>query len=207
MSEEVTKTKTTHKMLRPTTRRTIYQPTDATYQPFSFNRMIPTPPTEPRKFIPYWNPADYLKDLKANGTNISVLEQLYKDNPPQSDVPDFKREQKNINIEPVQKLYRKYGKPARKPPLDERIKALHEAGYSEEELLDVMKKDAKRVAEQPELEKFLFDIFGDIGDKKPAATKKRTIVQILKIKKQSFVMPEPDDEELPNEDDITVDED
>ncbi len=194
-------------MLRPTTRRIIYQPTDTTYQSFFLERMRPTVPTEPRKFTPYWNPTEYLKDLKANGTDITVLEQLHKDNPPHNDVPILKKVNRNINIEPVQKLYKKYGKPARKPPLTERIKALHEAGYSEEDLLDVMKKDAKRVAEQPELEKFIFDIFGDIGDKKQAATKKRTIVQILKIKKQSFVMPEPDDEELPNEDDITVDED
>lgn len=194
-------------MLRPTTRRTIYQPTDATYQSFFLDRMRPTVPTEPRKFVPYWNPTDYLKDLKANGTDITVLEQLHKDNPPPSDVPDLKKVKRNINIDPVQKLYRKYGKPTRKPPLDERIKALHEAGYSEEDLLNVMKKDAKRVEDKPELDKFLFELFGDIGDKKPAAAKKRTIVQILKIKKQSFVMPEPDDEELPNEDDVTVEED
>jgi hypothetical protein len=207
MSEESTKTKL--KMLRPTRviNRYSYNPIDANHKSFFFDRIQSIAPAEPRKFVPYWNPTDYLKDLKASGTNVTELEKLYKDNPPQSDVPNCKKETKNLNLEPVYKLYKKYSKPARKPPLDERIKALHEAGYSEEDLLNVMKKDAKRVAEQPELEKFIFDIFGDIGDKKTAATKKKTIVQILKIKKQSFVMPDPDDEELPNEDDVTFEED
>lgn len=173
-------------------------------RPTEVDRILPT---EPRKFVPYWNPTDYLKDLKANGTNITDLEKLYKDNPPQRDVPKSKKETKNLNLEPVYKLYKKYSKPVRKPPLDERVKALHEAGYSEEDLLNVMKKDAKRVLDVPDLEKFIFDIFGDIADKKTTAIKKRTIKQILNIKKRVFVMPEPDDEELPNEDETTYEED
>jgi hypothetical protein len=196
-------------MLRPTRviNRYAYNPNETNRQSFYLDRMASAPPKVPEKFIPYWNPTDYLRDLKATGTNIAELEQLYKDNPPQNETIKLRKEPKNLNLEPVYKLYKKYGKPPRKPPIEERIKALHEAGYSEEVLLDVMKKDAKRVLDGPELEKFIFDIFGDIGDKKQAATKKKTIVQILKIKKQAFVMPDPEDEEIPNEDDVTVEED
>jgi hypothetical protein len=69
-----------------------------------------------------------------------------------------------------------------------------------------MQKHDARIAAKPELEKFLFDIFGDQTEKKTASVKKKSIYQILKIKKQTFAMPEPDDEELPNEDATVEDE-
>ncbi len=191
-------------MLRPTVRRPLFPHirTENT-QPYQLRSSIEA---EPARFIPYWNPDQYLKDLRANGTDTRRLEQLYRDNPPQDETLFVRKPPKQINPEPIQKLYKKYSKPARKPPLDERIKAFHEAGYSEEELLDIMKKDAKRIEEKPELEKFIYEVFGDINDKKTATVKKKTIVQILKIKKQTFVMPEPDDEELPNDDENEYDE-
>ena len=148
-------------------------------------------------FVPYWNPEAYLHDLAKSGTDITKLKQLHEEFPPHVDKFYTKKEPLVLNLTPVEKLYAKY--PGKKPPLDERIKACHEAGYPEEQLIDMMKKDAKRLTEKPELDKFLFNIFGDVNDKKTSSVKKKTIYQILKIRKQYCALPEPDDEELPNE--------
>jgi hypothetical protein len=156
-------------------------------------------------FVPYWNPEPYLKDLENSGTDITELKRLHEEFPPSAETYYTKKAPLVLNTTPLEKLYAKY--PCKKPPLDERIKACHEAGYPEEKLLDIMKKDAKRVAEKPELEKFLFDIFGEVSEKKTSSVKKKTIHQILKIRKQYFALPEPDDEELPNEDAVVEDAD
>jgi hypothetical protein len=189
-----------NKMLRPIPRRKVYQSNEVNHQPFQLNR-VSEPIEKIKNFIPFWNPEDYLRDLKTNGIDITILEKLYEENPPPIEVVRLEKESVKItNFEPIKKLYRKYSKPLRKPPIDERIKALHEAGYPEDVLLDVMKRDAKMNTEESKMDEFIFNIFGDIGNKKTAAVKKRTIVQILKIKKQTFVLPEPA-EEIPNEDD------
>jgi hypothetical protein len=97
-------------------------------------------------------------------------------------------------------LYSRYKN--KRPPLDDRIKALHEAGYPDAVLIDVMKKDARRVAESAKLDEFIFGIFGDITDKKTPSAKKKTIHQILKIKKRVYAMPDPTEDENPVEDDL-----
>jgi len=107
----------------------------------------------------------------------------------------------HINTQPLADLYAKYSKPPRKPPLEERIKAMHQCGYPEEVLLETMKRDAKMNAQMAEIDNFIFNIFGEMNDKKPSVPKKRTITQILKIKKRSYAKPEIDDEEIPVEDD------
>jgi hypothetical protein len=157
-------------------------------------------------FKPYWQPYPYLDDLKKNGTNTEELEKLYKENPPVNDRLYETKPKKNLNMKPLEDLYKRYAKPLSIPPIQERIKALHQCGYSNEDLLAVMQKHDARIAAKPELEKFLFDIFGDQTEKKTASVKKKSIYQILKIKKQTFAMPEPDDEELPNEDATVEDE-
>jgi hypothetical protein len=106
-----------------------------------------------------------------------------------------------VNTKPLEDLYAKYSKPSRKPPLEERIKAMHQCGYPEEVLLETMKRDAKLTAQSADLDNFIFNIFGEVNDKKQSAPKKRTITQILKIKKRSYAKPEIDDEEIPVEDD------
>ena len=106
-----------------------------------------------------------------------------------------------VNTKPLDDLYAKYSKPPRKPPLEERIKAMHQCGYPEEVLLETMKRDAKMNAQSDDLDAFIYAIFGEANDKKPSAPKKRTITQILKIKKRSYARPEIDDEEIPVEDD------
>lgn len=197
--------KNKNKMLRPIIKHKVYKSKEVNHQPFHLNR-VSAPVEKIKQFIPFWNPKDYLRDLKTNGIDITVLEKLYEENPPPLEsVCLEKKSMKNINFEPIKKLYRKYSKPLKKPPIDERIKALHEAGHPEDVLLDIMKRDAKAIEDESKMDEFIFNIFGDIGIKKTAAVKKRTIVQILKIKKQTFVLPEPP-EEIPNEDD-TVYED
>jgi len=151
-------------------------------------------------FRPFWQPYPYLNDLKKNGINIEELEKLYKDNPPQVEKYYEAKPKKNLDMKPLSDLYDRYSKPLRVPPIEERIKALHQCGYSNEDLIKVMKQHDVRLASKPELEKFVFDVFGDQNEKKTASAKKKNIYQILKIKKRTFAMPEPNEEELPNED-------
>ena len=155
---------------------------------------------EGRKFVPFWDPDSYLYDLKMNGHDTTEIERLHKENPPPIEVNLCKKKQLDINMEPIEKLYAKYKN--KRPPLDERIKALHDAGYPESVLIDVMKKDAKRAADSAKLDEFIFAIFGDIADKKTPSVKKRSIHQILKIKKRVYAMPEPGEDENPVEDDL-----
>jgi hypothetical protein len=192
--------------LRPTrTVRTYTAPSscDEVLQRFSKKA---NPPDRFHNFKPYWQPHPYLEDLKKNGTNTEELEKLYNEHPPLDDKLYETKPKKNLNMKPLGDLYEKYSKPARVPPIEERIKALHQCGYSNEDLLTVMRQHDARLAAKPELDKFLFDIFGDHTEKKTASVKKKSIYQILKIKKQTFAMPEPDEEELPNED-AAVDDD
>ena len=98
-----------------------------------------------------------------------------------------------INTQPLADLYAKYSKPPRTPPLEERIKVMHQCGYPEEVLMETMRRDAKMTAQSRELDAFVYAIFGEINDKKPSAPKKRTITQILKIKKMSYARPDVED--------------
>ena len=75
--------------------------------PFHLNR-VSAPVEKIKQFIPFWNPKDYLRDLKTNGIDITVLEKLYEENPPPLEsVCLEKKPMKNINFEPIKKLYRK----------------------------------------------------------------------------------------------------
>ena len=156
-------------------------------------------------FVPYWNPEAYLHDLEKNGTDITKLKELHEKYPPHVENFYTKKEPFVLNMTPIEKLYAKY--PGKKPPLDERIKACHEAGYSEAVLINMMKYDEKCKAEMKKSEEFIFNIFGDVNDKKTSSVKKKTIYQILKIRKQYCALPEPNDEELPNEDAVVEDAD
>ena len=161
--------------------------------------------TQELPFVPFWNPDQYLRDLKENGTDVSKLEKMYAEHPPQEEITFKKKIPGDLNMTPIERLYKRY--PMKKPPIEERIRALHEAGYSEEVLLTVMKKDVKRAEDGPKLDEFIFNVFGEMSEKKTASTKKRTIQQILKLKKRVYAMPEPNDEEIPVEDDDNVYED
>jgi len=192
-------------MIRPSRRKTYPVPTGPLRLPSTHFGLTAH---EKPNFVPYWNPEDYLRDLKRTGTDITDLEKVYAEHPPREDAVYIKKVSPDINTRPLEDLYMKYSKPVRKPPVDEHIKALHEAGYSEQVLLEVMRKNAKRIEDGPKLDDFIFNIFGDMSDKKTStSTKRRTISQILKIKKRVFAVPEPDDEEIPVEDDNVYDDD
>jgi len=170
------------------------------------------------KFVPFWNPEHYFNDLETHGTDSTHVRQLHE-NCIYPEPTTIKIKKKICNVSFMDKLpvstivkndkvkiviqsglyniYEKYLKKNKKAPIDEYVRALYEVGYSEDILLDVMKKDAKRKAMAPELEQFVFDVFGEFNDKK-VVVKKKTIQQILKFKKKIYAMPEP--EETPNED-------
>ena len=148
------------------------------------------------KFVPFWNPEHYFNDLETNGTDSTHVRQLHENCVyPADPEPTIK---KKVSVDKLPyTIYEKYFKKNKKAPIDEYIKALYDVGYSEDVLLDVMKKDAKRKAMLPELTQFIVDIFGEVNDKK-VVVKKKTLNQILKMKKKVYAMPEP--EETPNDD-------
>ena len=151
------------------------------------------------EFVPFWNPEHYFNDLETNGTNSTHVRQLHENCVYPEEPITFKTKQKcgAVMDKLPYTIYEKYFKKNKKAPIDEYIKALYDVGYSEDVLLDVMKKDAKRKAMLPELTQFVVDIFGEVNDKK-VVVKKKTLNQILKMKKKIYAMPEP--EETPNED-------
>jgi hypothetical protein len=156
-------------------------------------------------WVPYWNPDHYLDDLRKNSKDISEIEKLYEQYPPEPFVDTLAKKVTNINPEPIYELYKKYSKPVRVPPLEERIRAYKKAGYSQETLLSVMQRDEKMKQDSEKLDQFIFNIFGDFKDKK-TSNKKKTLTQLLKIKRQVVIMPDIEPEENPNED-AEVDDD
>jgi hypothetical protein len=99
----------------------------------------------------------------------------------------------HINTQPLADLYAKYSNPLRKPPLEERIKVMHQCGYPEEVLMETMKREERMIAQSDEMDAFIYAIFGEANEKKQSAPKKRTITQILKIKKMSYARPDVED--------------
>jgi len=161
------------------------------------------------KFIPFWDPDAHVRDLKLSGMDTTELEKKYEAFPPVVEVGFKKKPPLDLNFNPVIALYAKYTNPARKPSLDERIRALNESGYPMDVLLRIMKHDERTKAESENLDKFIFTIFGDASEKKATSSKKKTIHQILKIKKRAFAIPDAiDDEENPVDDaDVLIDAD
>jgi hypothetical protein len=189
-------------MFRPTRlpRRDYSECLDGAQFEFQKRAVVPKDP-----WVPYWNPEPYLNDLRRNSENISEIEKLYEENPPEPFVDTLAKKVTNINPEPIYELYKKYSKPVKVPPLEERIRAFKKAGYSQEALLSVMQRDEKMKQDSEKLDQFIFNIFGDFKDKK-ASTKKKTLTQLLKIKRQVVIMPDIEPEENPNED-AEVDDD
>ena len=81
--------------------------------------------------------------------------------------------------------------------------AAKDFGYPDEVLRDMLVKHEKKEASRAELDEFVTSIFGELSDKKTTAPKKRTLYQVLKIRKAVYAMPDQDPdptEEEPNED-------
>ena len=83
---------------------------------------------------------------------------------------------------PIEKLYTKYYSKGTKPPLKDRVNAFKKAGYTEDELLMIVKKDEVRENKIPELEEFIKRVFGNVSTKKDAPPKKKTLQQMFKFK-------------------------
>lgn len=95
----------------------------------------------------------------------------------------------------IEKLYADYYNKHEIPPIDIRVKAFGEAGYPEEILTAMKEKWEARLAARPELAKFVHDIFGKVSTKKDAPPKKKTLSQLLNIKKPRDVRCDEYDED------------
>jgi hypothetical protein len=153
-------------------------------------------------FVPFWNPEHYFSDLLRCGTSsdhVEHLRRLHKENPPKVEewmITKPKVVTKyDFTVPSMVALQEKYYKFGKMPPLNERIKALNDCGYSDEILMNVIKSHEKKMAESDELDAFIFNIFGEHNEKKQSAPKKRTITQILKIKKRVYARPDIEDDE------------
>lgn len=89
----------------------------------------------------------------------------------------------NVSITaPIEKLYIDYYSKGTKPPLKDRVNAFKKVGYTEDELLMIVKKDEARENKIPELEEFIKRVFGNVSTKKDAPPKKKTLQQMFKFK-------------------------
>ena len=170
------------------------------------------------KFRPVMHPDLYYADLESHGMDSTKLRALHKERPPSEPpiihpkivwpVPEFadtipvtmevKKGRVRVRIRPgMFDLYQK-NKKGHKASIEERVLACRDFGYPNEVLIDMMQKHEKRLAALPELEEFMISVFGEMSDKKTTAPKKKTLYQVLKIKKAICAMPEP--EEIQNED-------
>jgi len=183
--------------------------------------LYPVQNTSPStKFVPLVNPESYYRDLEMRGLDSSRMRRLHEENPREPedvlqpkekyDIPEFadyvrtslevKKSKVRVKFHTkMADLYEKYKK-GKKPDIAERVIACKDFGYPDEVLKSMIEKNEKRLEQKPELEKFIFNIFGDIGDKKPTKEKKKTLYQILKIKRTNFFIKPDEPEEEPNED-------
>ena len=144
-------------MIRPTQRPRRTQPIE--YQNFDKNA--------------------FMESLRARTKPVPkplVRRIVYEINPPKWKGP-------NEMHPSIEKLCTDYYNNCEMPPIDIRIKAFREAGYPEEILTSMKEKWEARIAARPEFDKFIHDIFGKVSTKKDAPPKKKTLSQLLNIKK------------------------
>lgn len=96
-------------------------------------------------------------------------------------------------------LYEQMQRTHKLPTIEERVLAARDFGYPDEALKRMIDKHEKYEASRAELDQFIVGIFGELSDKKTSAPKKRTLTQVLKIKKQVYAMPDDPDELEENE--------
>ena len=95
----------------------------------------------------------------------------------------------------IEKLYVQYYNKNEIPSIGVRMTAFREAGYPEEVLASMKEKWEARLEAKPELDKFVRDIFGKVSTKKDAPPKKKTLSQLLNIKKPREVKRDDEDDE------------
>lgn len=91
----------------------------------------------------------------------------------------------------IQRLYTEYYNKQKIPPIEERVQAFRAAGYPEHVLEDMVTKHLKRMDSKSEDEQFIKNIFGEVSNKKEAPPKKKTLSQLLNIKKPRVVAIDP----------------
>lgn len=211
-------------MLHPSPRKVHIPVSHVSYGSRVYNLLNPPKFQEPlNKWKPFWDPNSYLTDMKNHGNDTTTLEKLFSENIVEEDIkPIEKKRQLDIpeysDIIPVTTKIKKNGlvsviihnemanmcenfySKGKKPSIEVRIKSLHDFGYPDDILLNTIKKDCKRVKDSVLLDEFILGIFGESDGKKVATVKKKTIHQILKIKKKIYAMPEQDEEQNPNSD-------
>ena len=183
------------------------------------------PVLAPRVFVPFWNPPLYFHHLAIEGNkNLAAIRQLHEENPIPVEAPVVKKQKivvlKTVDHVPVRltvgedghvsvtvcaavnTMQNTYYAKGKKPPLEQRIEACRQVGYSESIISAMRNKDEKWKNDSDDIDQFIFDIFGASNDKKAATTKKKNMYQLLKIKKLVCVLPDESDKDSDTELDI-----
>ena len=187
--------------------------------PMSFLRHRTVVPTQPR-FVPLAHPEPYFRTRDLLGEDTTETRRLHAENPPEPPAV-LKREKMPVPDDPhhvrvslvvsktgrvrlgfhtrMSALYEQMQRTHKLPTIEERVLAARDFGYPDEALKRMIDKHEKYEASRAELDQFIVDIFGELSDKKTSAPKKRTLTQVLKIKKQVYAMPDDPDELEENE--------
>lgn len=135
--------------------------------------------------IPY---GPYVKKSKVESTDIVSKV-----------VADFKIKGGKVNVTlscPIESLYTKYYSKGVKPPLNERVLIYSKIGYSDQKLAKMIKFEDVQKKKLAETDKFLETIFGDPTKKKSsAAPKKKTLSQMIGLKKPKYATNDDFNEE------------
>mgnify|MGYP006889512195 CR=1 FL=1 len=87
-----------------------------------------------------------------------------------------------VNITaPIENLYTEYYSKCIKPPIKVRVCAFQKVGFTDDQLLDMIKKDEVREKNKENLDVFIQAIFGNVSSKS-APPKKKTLQQLIKFK-------------------------
>ena len=187
--------------------------------PMSFLRHRTVVPTQPR-FVPLAHPEPYFRTRDLLGEDTTETRRLHAENPPEPPAV-LKREKMPVPDDPhhvrvslvvsktgrvrlgfhtrMSALYEQMQRTHKLPTIEERVLAARDFGYPDEALKRMIDKHEKYEASRAELDQFIVDIFGELSDKKTSSPKKRTLTQVLKIKKQVYAMPDDPDELEENE--------
>jgi hypothetical protein len=132
---------------------------------------------------------EFLSSLASrtpNGPIRPVKRYIYKVPPPvwASDA---------IEMHPVLvKLYADYYDKGIKAPIEARVKAFTSAGYPPHIIEEMVLKDRCAIEAREANDEFVFSIFGTSSNKKESAPKKKTLRQLLHMKRYKAIKPDED---------------
>ena len=202
--------------LRPTPRR---RGSSSSFQSSGQSRLFKNhiSPYKRPPYVPVINPELYFADLERNGNDTTKLRKLQSEYDsihieqevvvkPKFVGPQFidhipvtltVKENGTVKVKichELASLHEKYYSKAKKPNIEEHIKALKSVGYPDEVLLNVLKDHEKMKKDGPMLEQFINSIFGEFSDKRPTPAKKKNLYQVLKIKKPVYATVDKEDD-------------